>query len=88
MTRKKSVFYILASLCLLNVFAWIAVYDLGQAGFLEVTFLDVGQGDAAFIETPQGHQILVDGGPDSAILEKLNKNLPFWDRAIDLLVAA
>jgi competence protein ComEC len=30
---------------------------------LRVTFLDVGQGDAALIETPEGSRILVDSGP-------------------------
>ncbi len=30
---------------------------------LRVTFLDVGQGDAALVETPEGERILVDAGP-------------------------
>ncbi len=29
---------------------------------LRVTFLDVGTGDAIFIQTPEGHHILIDGG--------------------------
>jgi len=29
---------------------------------MEVVFLDVGQGDAVFIETPSGRRVLVDGG--------------------------
>ncbi|KKW14150.1 MAG: internalization-related competence protein ComEC/Rec2 protein [Parcubacteria group bacterium GW2011_GWA2_50_10] len=53
---------------------------------LRVTFLDVGQGDAILVETPQGHQILIDGGPDSKVLEKLGKQMPFWDKTIDLVV--
>jgi len=32
-------------------------------GRLRVTFLDVGQGDAIFIEVPGGPRLLVDGGP-------------------------
>jgi competence protein ComEC len=35
----------------------------GGAGTLSITFLDVGQGDAAAIRTPHGLWILVDGGP-------------------------
>ncbi len=73
-------------LTVLNVFVWIAVFDLSQREFLEVNFFDVGQGDAIFIETPQGYQALIDGGPGSAILEKLGKEMPYWDRTIDLII--
>lgn len=56
-------------------------------GNLEITFFDVGQGDSIFIETPAGHQILIDGGPSGQIiLEKLDRTMPFWDRTIDLVV--
>lgn len=54
---------------------------------LEVHFLDVGQGDAIFIQTPNRRQILVDGGYDKDVLEKLGKYMPFYDRSIDLVIA-
>jgi len=85
-TGSKWVSGILASLFCLNILAWIAVYDLSRAQLLEITFFDVGQGDAIFIETPQRHQILIDGGPDDTILEKLRNEMPFWDRTIDLII--
>jgi competence protein ComEC len=54
---------------------------------LTVTFLDVGQGDAILIEGPDGHRVLVDGGPGGQpISEALARNLPFDDRRIDLVV--
>jgi competence protein ComEC len=34
----------------------------GRAGVMEVTFIDVGQGDSALVVTPRGHYILIDGG--------------------------
>lgn len=34
-------------------------------GQLEVTFIDVGQGDAIFIQTPQGRRFLLDGGGEN-----------------------
>jgi len=51
-----------------------------------VDFFDVGQGDAIFIETPQRYQILIDGGPDNVVLEKLGERMLFWDRTIDLVI--
>lgn len=57
-------------------------------GRLHVTFLDVGQGDAIFIQTPSGRQVLVDGGNFPSVLnDQLSRQMPFWDREIDLLVA-
>lgn len=55
-------------------------------GTLHVTFFDVGQGDATFIETPGGVQVLIDGGPDSDILTLLGRTMPIGDRMIDLVV--
>lgn len=55
--------------------------------FLEVSFLDIGQGDATFIELPNGVQVLIDGGPDASILRELSSIMGFFDRSIDMVVA-
>ncbi|MBI2644132.1 MAG: MBL fold metallo-hydrolase [Candidatus Wildermuthbacteria bacterium] len=52
-----------------------------------MAFLDVGQGDAILIKSPQGHQILIDGGPDTSIFSKLSSQIPFWNKTIDLVIA-
>lgn len=59
---------------------------LPNDGKLHVVFFDVGQGDAALIRTPSGDDILVDGGPDSSIVQKLGTALPANDRDIELLI--
>lgn len=87
MDRKNKTFIILAVLFLANLLAWQSVFHYrSQSDKLEVTFLDVGQGDAIFIRTPQNHQILIDGGPDSKVLEKVSRELPFWDRDLDMII--
>lgn len=69
-----------------NILSWIVVFYLRDDS-LKVVFFDVDQGDSIFIETPQKHQILMDGGPSpEKILEKLGKEMPFYDRSIDVLI--
>ena len=65
---------------------WIAVLS-SPDGRLRVAFVDVGQGDAAFITTPGGQQVLVDGGADPLeVVRFLGSNMPFRDRTIELVV--
>ena len=57
-------------------------------GKLHVHFFDVGQGDSALIVTPQGRQILVDGGPaNGGALRALSTVLPPWDKRLDAVAA-
>ncbi len=51
-----------AALCLAAAMAGPAVKDLWQAPRLEVTILDVGQGNAAHVAFPDGTQMMIDGG--------------------------
>jgi competence protein ComEC len=77
---------LLSGLLVAAVLIWIAVFSLPD-GRLHVIFFDVGQGDAILVRTPHGHQILLDGGPaPSALLDKLGRAMPFWDRTLDLVV--
>lgn len=83
--KADIVFASLFLLILANIFVWQFIFSLN--GNLKVVFFDIGQGDSAFIETPQGHQILIDGGPGERVLTKLGKAMPFWDKTIDLIVS-
>lgn len=79
-------FIILGILIIGCIFVWIVIVQSGN-NELKVVFLDVGQGDAVFIEAPNGVQVIVDTGPDQTVLHELGKVINFWDRSIDLLVA-
>jgi competence protein ComEC len=53
---------------------------------LHVSFLDVGQGDAILIQRGR-QQVLIDGGPSPQVISlELGKQMPFWDRTIELVI--
>ncbi len=86
---QRSQWWTLAILIVLGILCvgiWTAVWEQEQARTLRVSFLDVGQGDAIFIETPSGNQVLVDGGPGTEVLRKLPTVMPWYDRSIDLVI--
>lgn len=89
---KRRILYIRAILvgallCIaLGVYAAI-VYERTTPQLLSVTFFDVGQGDAIFIESPTGTQVLIDGGPDTSVLRALGDEMGFLDRTIDIVLA-
>ncbi|TSC80008.1 MAG: competence protein ComEC [Parcubacteria group bacterium Gr01-1014_29] len=66
-------------------FVWYAVFAESRDGLM-VYFFDVGQGDSIFIQVENGTQILIDGGPDDAVLAELGRVMPFYDRTIDMVV--
>ena len=65
---------------------WAAAL-LRPGDVLEVVFVDVGQGDAAYISTPLNRQIVVDGGPGRLDMVRfLGERMPPGDRTLDLVV--
>lgn len=58
----------------------------GDMDYVEVTFLDIGQGDATFIEFGNGEQMLVDCSIDARIIEALGRVMPYYDHDLDYLV--
>ena len=67
---------------LLLAFCLLALPD----GKLHVFVLDIGQGDSILIQTPSNERILIDGGPNDAVLKELGKVMPFYERQIDVVV--
>ncbi|OGZ44965.1 MAG: hypothetical protein A3C84_01310 [Candidatus Ryanbacteria bacterium RIFCSPHIGHO2_02_FULL_48_12] len=53
---------------------------------LTIYFFDVGQGDSALVTSPDGTQILIDGGPDDTVLRRLGEVMPFYDRSLDAII--
>lgn len=83
--KKAIIWVIIWVLVFVLVIAPVLVKELGKPE-LEVIVFDVGQGDSIFIQTKDNFQVLIDGGPNSVVLEKLGHQMPFYDRTIELMV--
>lgn len=77
---------LVGTLLLSNIFVWTAFYQRQPSDILKVYFLDIGQGDAIFIDSPTHGRVLIDGGPNRKVLSELGKILPFADKRIDVVV--
>jgi competence protein ComEC len=65
----------------------VTTFGLRPDGRLHAVFLDTGRGDAVYIRTPGGEQLLIDGGYDPRqTLAELGRQMPFWDRTLDLVI--
>lgn len=66
----------------------------GGGGILKVTFLDIGQGDSAFVQFPNGKNMIIDGGParkaglDAGEMIVTPFLLSKWIWRVDALVAS
>ena len=82
----KKYLIIILILLTLNALAALAFYQQKPIQSPRAIFLDVGQGDAAMIDAGNDIQILIDGGDGKNILERLGKNMPFYDKKIELVI--
>lgn len=80
MVFRKNLIYFLI---LITISIWLAAFTIDDN--LHIIACDVGQGDAILIQK-NTTQILIDGGPDSSVLNCLGKHMPFWDRQIELVI--
>lgn len=79
----------LVLLCFLFLTSILLLTKLGalsSSKVLRVSFLDIGQGDSILIQTPSGHDMLVDGGPSDRVLEKLSQEMGYFDHHLDVML--
>ena len=82
----KNQLKILIGLSVVALIVWFLVLNQKPGRILETDFLHVGQGDAILIKTPKSQTVLIDGGPDNRVLEKLGRYFPPLKKEIDIII--
>lgn len=82
--KIKSTKYILFFVAFAALVVWVGVW-FTPGKKLHLIACDVGQGDA-ILATYGDVQILTDGGANNRILDCLGRQMPFWDREIELVI--
>jgi competence protein ComEC len=78
--------YFLILTFLVCTIVWSVVARETRGDKLIFAVLDVGQGDALFIESPTGVQVIIDGGPNNNLMREISGVLPWYDRHVDMIV--
>lgn len=79
---------VFASLFVCMVVLWRAAATAGDGKF-HITFLEVGSADAVLIQTPEGRNILINGGASvTELSDELGRRLPFFSHKLDWLIIA
>ncbi len=84
--ENKGSIYAILVLLFVTIGIWYAVLLENPNRELTVAFLDIGQGDAIYIEAPNGNQALIDGGNGKTVLAALGEVMPLYDRSIDVVI--
>lgn len=80
---KQALFVLLV----IAVSLWVKILSVVPAtSDLKVAFLSVGQGDAIYIEAPNGRQMIIDGGPKGSLVKELKKYMPPGDTSVDVIM--
>ncbi len=80
-TKFKYLFVVLGLFSALLIITFVSLPDEN----LHIIACDVGQGDAILIKA-KNTQLLIDGGKDDKLLDCLAKNMPFWDKNIEIVI--
>lgn len=83
--QKYGLFYLFLFLVIILILILTYLND-NKSKPLSFYMLDIGQGDALYIKSPTGKDVLIDSGRDKSVLNELSSHMSFFDREIDIVI--
>lgn len=83
-THKHWLFFYF-SITIFSLFLFLN-YTKTSSQNLQIHYLDIGQGDATLIITPENQKILIDTGPIGNLNQKFKEYVSYFEKEIDLLI--
>lgn len=88
---EKYYFALVVAGILVALLIWNGVFHQTKAqvadGQCRLSFLNVGQADAALISLPNSIQILIDAGADASTVSKIESQMPSFDNKLEYVIA-
>ena len=81
MNKRGRIYWIITIFVFITLLLFALFYKTEKP--LKIIMLNIGQGDAIYIETPGGQNLLVDSGKDKRILSELSNVMPFGKNTIN-----
>jgi competence protein ComEC len=86
--KLRIIFWILLIILFFMTFVYLPViwnWPATRGANFTVHFFDVGQGDSELVQCGNA-QVLIDGGPNRTVLQRLGRVMPFTDRRIENVI--
>jgi beta-lactamase superfamily II metal-dependent hydrolase len=84
--KKHYLIFILLFLSAFYFWQFIFSINARNSNLVEMNFFDIGQGDSILIEMQNSTQVLIDGGPSRDVVGKIAKEMPYFDKQIELVI--
>ncbi len=81
--KRRNLYWILTSLIFIALLA--VIFTQKEEKPLKISILDIGQGDAIFIQTPNNKTLLIDAGRDRTVLSELGDSMAATVSQIDTI---
>jgi competence protein ComEC len=83
--KRRKILFLLTIFIVIFIFSFLFM-SINRNNYLEIVYLDIGQGDSILIKDPSGANLLVDTGSSAVASQKIQKELSFFNKSLDNII--